>query len=160
MAEITQTLVVDDFDHAQAADETILWVFEGEALRSDLTSENAAEFRAAIQPFLTAAQSLGKQKVVGRARAKRAARAVPVAVSAPARVPKVESFDPHWYRSIRNGPGKIEAAKKRYRDMAREWGEENGFELGFRVSQEVFDAYEQHRIAEGLPVGPAAVGLE
>ncbi|MGW5741599.1 Lsr2 dimerization domain-containing protein [Amycolatopsis sp. NPDC003861] len=160
MAEITQTLVVDDFDGEQPADETILWVFEDEALRSDLTSENAAAFREAIQPFLAVARSLGKQKVVGRRRAKRAARAVSAAASVRTRTPNAESFNPHWYRSIRNGPSKIEAAKKRYRDMAREWGEANGFELGFRVSQEVFDAYEQHRIAQGLPVGPAAVGLE
>lgn len=160
MAEITQTLVVDDFDRTQAADETILWVFDGEALRSDLTSENAEEFRAAIQPFLDTARPLGKQKVVGRSRTKRTARSVAAAASAPVQTPKAKSFDPHWYRSVRNGPGKVEAAKKRYRDMAREWGEANGFEIGLRVSQEVFDAYQQYRTDHDMPVGPAAVGLE
>lgn len=157
MAEITQTLIVDDLDRTQAADETILWGFDGEALRSDLTSEHAEELRAAIQPYLDSARRLGKQKIVGRTRVKRGARSVP-AGSAPA--PKVESFDPRWFRSIRNGPVKIEAAKKRYRDMARAWGEKNGFEMGGRVPQEVFDAYQQYREGKGLPVGPAAVGLE
>ncbi|MFK0249298.1 histone-like nucleoid-structuring protein Lsr2 [Amycolatopsis azurea] len=159
MAEITQTLVVDDFDRSQSADETILWVFDGEALRSDLTNENAEALRAAIQPFRDAARALGKQKVVGRTRAKRSARSVSTA-PIPEAAPEAEPFDPGWFRSIRNGPVKIESAKKRYRDMARAWGEKNGYEMGVRVSQEVFDAYQQYREGQGLPVGPASVGLE
>ncbi|WP_394360748.1 histone-like nucleoid-structuring protein Lsr2 [Amycolatopsis sp. SB7-3] len=159
MAEITQTLVVDDFDKTQAADETLLWVFDGEALRSDLTRENAAELRAAIKPFRDSARSLGKQKVVGRAKTKRAARSVP-ATPVPDEEPAAEPIDPRWFRSIRNGPVKIEAAKKKYRDMARKWGEQRGFEMGLRVPQEVFDAYHQYRESKGLPVGPASVGLE
>lgn len=157
MAEITQTLVVDDFDRTQSADETILWAFDGEALRSDLTSENAAEFRAAVEPFLAVARPLGKQKVVSRkSRTKRAPRRA----AAVAPVEEMPSYDPFWYRAKRNGAYKEEAAKKAYRTMARTWGEENGFEVGFRISPELVEAFETSRRENGLPVGPAVVGLE
>lgn len=157
MAEITQTFVVDDFDPTQGADETILWAFDGEALRSDLTEANVAALRAAVEPFVAVARKLGKQQVgTGKPRKRRSPRRT--AGTAPAA--KEPSYDPFWYRAKRNGPSKVESAKKRYRDMARTWGEENGYEVGFRISPELVKAFETSRKENGLPLGPAAVGLE
>ncbi|MFE0021892.1 Lsr2 family protein [Amycolatopsis sp. NPDC059021] len=153
MAEITQ--VVDDFDSGELADETILWAFDGEAYRSDLTAANAEQLRELLRPFLEAARSLGRHQVAGKSRSRRTVAARTKSSPAGPR----EAHDPRWYRAKANEPSRFRLPKKKYRDLAREWAEEQGFEVGFRIPDEVYDAYEAYRRENDLPVGPAAVGL-
>ncbi|MBB5154940.1 histone-like nucleoid-structuring protein Lsr2 [Saccharopolyspora phatthalungensis] len=152
----TQVLLVDDFDHDTRADHTLVFAFDGETYSVDLSDENAAEFRELMAPYINVATRLGKHRpeknpVNGK-------RPSP-ALARPS-MPSTTNGKP-WYKSEPGGPAETEKAKKRYRNMARDWGRENGYDIGDRgvIRDEVYVAFEEHRLAKGLPVGPASVGL-
>ena len=62
MAREVIVRMLDDFDHTKVADEAIEFVFEGVTYTIDLTAENAAEFRAVMEPWTSAAHDKTKTK--------------------------------------------------------------------------------------------------
>ncbi|WP_027944019.1 Lsr2 dimerization domain-containing protein [Amycolatopsis taiwanensis] len=155
--------VVDDFDNDTLASETVIFAFDGENLAVDLCEENALGFRELMAPYLEVATKLGKHKLDKR----------PIngkKISAPVRPQTAKALPASsgvnvngepWYRHDRNGDPSREKAKKRYRDMVRQFGLDAGYDLGERgvIPADVYAAFEQHRREEGLPVGPKSVGL-
>ena len=53
------TMRTCDFDTKKPADETVKFSFDGNRYETDLTTENANKFRAAIGPYLEKATKLG-----------------------------------------------------------------------------------------------------
>ncbi|AXB41315.1 MULTISPECIES: Lsr2 dimerization domain-containing protein [Amycolatopsis] len=157
-----KVLLVDDFDHETPASETVLFAIDGDAFAADLSDEHAEELREAIAPFRDVATKIGKFKPERRVPTARKNGSAPSAKSVPAPADAVPmSNGKPWYKSDRSGTREVERAKKQYRDLAKQWGRENGFDIGSRgiVAEEVYTEYEAYRREKGLPVGPAAVGL-
>ncbi|WP_134664035.1 Lsr2 family protein [Amycolatopsis sp. CFH S0078] len=156
-----KVLLVDDFDNDTHATETVIFAFDGETFAVDLCEENALAFRELLAPYVDVATKLGKHKLDKRpANGKRVSTSVrpQTAKTLPA---NTSVNGKPWYRHNPDGAPEQEKAKKRYRDMARQFGRENGYELGKRgvIPADVYAAFEEYRREEGLPVGPESVGL-
>lgn len=121
--------LVDDLDGTVmeiGSGETVLFSLDGTAYEIDLTDDNAAAFRDALAPYISAARSVS-------ARTSSAARA---------------SSSPRSQRSS-NGSGSGGGRRQRragQRDYGpvREWAAQNGYELSERgrVPAAVLDAYD------------------
>jgi hypothetical protein len=142
-------ILVDDVDGESPADETMPFVFDGQAYSLDLCADNAKAFREAVEPFLSVATRLGKHKIDPTPGSRRSAS------------PSAGTDGKQWYRSDAYGDGERERKKKRYRNQVRQWAKTNGYDVGDRgvLPEEVYDAYEEHCRREGLPTGPGSVGL-
>lgn len=165
----TQVSLVDDFDPETPATETVAFVFEDEAYVIDLSAENAGGFRAAMAPYVEHATKLGKHKLdrnrIGAARknghAVAAVSAAPKqSATATAALPQMVNGKP-WYAYNADDSRQLNEAKREYRQRARRYGQDNGWNLGDRgrIPAEVFEAYEQDCRRRGKPTGPASVGL-
>ena len=74
MAQKVQVLLVDDIDGSVAA-ETVSFALDGVSYEIDLTTDNAAELRAALGPWVGHARKVGgRAPRTGPVRASRAAR--------------------------------------------------------------------------------------
>lgn len=69
MAQRVNIVLTDDMDGSDAA-ETVTFAVDGSTYEIDLSSENAARLRGALQPFAAAARKIGgRSKAAGRKRA-------------------------------------------------------------------------------------------
>ncbi|WP_460392030.1 histone-like nucleoid-structuring protein Lsr2 [Actinophytocola sediminis] len=143
----------DDLENDQPAEETMPFAFDGEAYVIDLSAANAEAFRSAVAPYRAAARRLGKHKVSATAPA-RPAR--PAAAKAKSREVPAE-----WYKVASDDSAEVRAKKHEYRQRVREWANEHGRLRGKRgtIPREVYRAYEEWAITNGIEIGPASVGL-
>ena len=71
MAKKVTTSLVDDLDAKTAADETVAFTLDGVAYEIDLSTKNAKELRAALQPWIDAGRRVGgrrRSSMVGASR--------------------------------------------------------------------------------------------
>jgi nucleoid-associated protein Lsr2 len=150
---VQKVLLVDDLDNDQAADETLTFVIDDEAYAVDLSEANAKGFREAVEPYRVVARRLGRHKVRPSA---------PVKAARPAGVKKKPREVPaEWYKVVRDDPPDVKAAKQEYRQRVRAWGIEHGQVRSTRgtMPREVYQAYEEWAVENGVESGPASVGL-
>lgn len=63
MAKKVTVTLVDDLDHTRAAAETVPFGIDGQQLEIDLTKSHAADFRAAMRPWIAAARRTGGRRI-------------------------------------------------------------------------------------------------
>src|SRR6476619_7279297 len=71
MAKKVTTSLVDDLDAKTAADETVAFTLDGVAYEIELSTKNAKELRAALQPWIDAGRRVGgrrRSSMVGASR--------------------------------------------------------------------------------------------
>ncbi len=71
MAKETITRLIDDLDGSEA-DETVKFGLDGVQYEIDLSKDNAAKLREALQPYVKAGRRAGRQVVTSRRRAAQA----------------------------------------------------------------------------------------
>lgn len=159
--------LVDDLDSSRDNVTTMRFVYEDTAYAIELSEHNAAEFHATMQRYADAGRKLGRLKVTLRDDpAPQAARSassqrtpnapIPLAVAT-----AVDPDDSQWYRQRPTDATSLRKAKAAYRKAAREFARANGIDVPNRglAPSHVFDAYDEWCAEQGLPVGPASVGV-
>ena len=67
MAQKVQVVLVDDVDGGEAT-ETVSFTVDGVGYEVDLSAENAAKFRAAVEPWVSAGRRVSGRKSAARGR--------------------------------------------------------------------------------------------
>jgi hypothetical protein len=149
-----KVLLFDDLDSDLPADETMTFVFDGQAYAVDLSAPNAKDFREAVEPYRAVARPLGKHKVSAAPQLKPARPAAAKKTTAP-EVPT------EWYKVTPGDSADVKAAKQEYRQRVRTWGNENDLVQGSRgtIPRHVYQAYEEWAAKNDVAIGPASVGL-
>lgn len=149
-----KVLLFDDIDTDQPADETMPFVFDGEAYAIDLSAPNAKAFREAVEPYRAVARRLGKHRVSAAPPA-RSARKAAVKKEEPPEVPA------EWYKVTPGDTPEVSAARQDYRKRVRAWGLEHGQVQSTRgtIPRSVYEAYEAYAVENDIAIGPASVGL-
>ena len=68
MAQKVQVVLVDDVDGGEAT-ETVSFTVDGVGYEVDLSAENAAKFRSAVEPWISAGRRVSGRKSAARGRA-------------------------------------------------------------------------------------------
>src|SRR6184192_912828 len=121
MAREVIVRLTDDFDRTQVADEIVKFVYEGVQYTLDLTTKNANEFRAYLDPYMEASHEAVRVTVTEKVN--KAGGQLPTGRKAQLRSPEGE-------------PPEV-------REAIREWANANGHDVQKRgiVKQEIRDAY-------------------
>ncbi|SDP85511.1 Lsr2 protein [Actinopolyspora xinjiangensis] len=120
MAQKVTVQLVDDVDGSEA-DSTVEFALDGVSYTIDLSSENAAELRDALAPYVSSARRVG-----GRKRSGKANKAAKTRQS--------------------NGGSQAQKAADRERNQAiREWARQQGMQVSDRgrIPAEVVEAYDK-----------------
>lgn len=163
----TEIRLVDDLDGSRNGVGTARFVWDDVAYAVDLSEDNRAEFDAFLRKHADAGRRLGRFRVTLKDDG--AIAPTPVApksghngtVTALAVATAVDGGDAEWYRHKTTDAPDLSKRKATYRRNARDHAKDHGIDVPQRgrTPIAVFRAYDEHCERNGLPVGPASVGI-